>query len=154
MQQKYGTSIAAPREPTKKGHTFSGWMDQDGNLLDAATTVPDYDLTYIAQFTPNQYTLTLLVNGVPYKTELVDYGTELLIDDYEDDDYTYRWDKLPATMPDHDVEVNAVITSIAPLLSGGAGGRLVNDIYDLQGHKVTNPVKGNIYIRNKKKVVY
>ena len=153
LQQKYGTSITPPREPTKKGHTFSGWMDQDGNLLDAATTVPDYDLTYIAQFTPNQYTLTLLVNGVPYKTELVDYGTELLIDDYEDDDYTYRWDKLPATMPDHDVEVNAVVTGIQ-----GQESRVESqesDIYyDLQGHKVTDPVKGNIYIRNKKKVVY
>ncbi|MBP5731270.1 MAG: hypothetical protein J6W50_00985, partial [Bacteroidaceae bacterium] len=120
---------------------------------DAATTVPDYDLTYIAQFTPIQYTLTLLVNGVVYKTELVDYGSELLIDDYEDDDYTYRWDKLPATMPDHDVEVNAVVTGIQ-----GQESRVESqesDIYyDLQGHKVTDPVKGKIYIRNKKKVVY
>jgi hypothetical protein len=56
-------------------------------------------------------------------------------------------------MPAHDVEVHAIITSIAPLLSGEAGGRPVNVYYDLLGRKVKNPQKGHIYIVNGKKIV-
>ena len=74
-------------------------------------------------------------------------------EDPEDDDYFYAWEDEPTIMPAHDVDVHAVITSIAPLLSGGAGGRPVNVYYDLQGRKVKNPQKGHIYIVNGKKIV-
>ncbi|MBR3114665.1 MAG: hypothetical protein IKH47_02655 [Bacteroidaceae bacterium] len=104
--------------------------------------------------TPQIYKLTYLINGVPYKTLEVNYGTAITpLDDIEDDDYYYTWADEPDTMPHHDVDVHAIITSIAPLLSGGAGGRPVNVYYDLQGRKVKNPQKGHIYIVNGKKVV-
>ena len=104
--------------------------------------------------TPQIYKLTYLINGVPYKTLEVNYGTAITpLDDIEDDDYYYTWADEPDTMPHHDVDVHAIITSIAPLLSGGAGGRPVNVYYDLQSRKVANPVKGNIYILNGKKIV-
>ena len=104
---------------------------------------------------PHIYKLTYLIDGEQYKTLNIEEGAKITpLANTEDDDYYYAWEDEPTTMPAHDVEVHAVITSIAPLLSGGAGGRPVNVYYDLQGREVTNPVKGNIYILNGKKIIY
>ena len=144
----YGAEIQLPEVPDKVGYTFGGWKD-------VATTMPDHDLEYHAWYEAISYNLTYYVGGVIYKITSMKYGDPITHEeDPEDDDYFYAWEDEPTIMPAHDVDVHAVITSIAPLLSGGAGGRPVNVYYDLQGHKVTNPVKGNIYIVNKKKIIY
>ncbi|MBQ7742049.1 MAG: InlB B-repeat-containing protein [Bacteroidaceae bacterium] len=144
----YGAEIQLPEVPDKVGYTFDGWKD-------VATTMPDHDLEYHAWYEAISYNLTYYVGGVIYKITSMKYGDPITHEeDPEDDDYFYAWEDEPTTMPNHDVDVHAVITSIAPLLSGGAGGRPVNVYYDLQGRKVTNPVKGNIYIVNKKKIIY
>ena len=144
----YGAEIQLPEVPDKVGYTFGGWKD-------VATTMPDHDLEYHAWYEAISYNLTYYVGGVIYKITSMKYGDPITHEeDPEDDDYFYAWEDEPTIMPAHDVDVHAVITSIAPLLSGGAGGRPVNVYYDLQGHKVTNPVKGKIYIVNKKKVIY
>ena len=144
----YGAEILVPIVEEKVGYTFSGWGD-------VAPTMPDNDLVYRAYYYVNQYKLTYLIDGVVYKTLNVDYDSAITpLGTAEDDDYYYAWEDEPATMPAHDVEVHAVITSVAPLLPEEAGDRPANVYYDLQGREVTNPVKGNIYIRNKKKIVY
>ena len=144
----YGAEIQLPEVPDKVGYTFGGWKD-------VATTMPDHDLEYHAWYEAISYNLTYYVGGVIYKITSMKYGDPITHEeDPEDDDYFYAWEDEPTIMPAHDVDVHAVITSIAPLLSGGAGGRPVNVYYDLQGHKVTNPVKGKIYILNGKKIIY
>lgn len=45
----YGTPIVQPADPTRAGHTFKGWIDQNGQTT-VQTTMPDYDLTYTAQW--------------------------------------------------------------------------------------------------------
>ena len=103
---------------------------------------------------PHMYKLTYLIDGTVYKTLDVEEGKRITpLGTAEDDDYYYAWEDEPATMPAHDVEVHAVITSVAPLLPEEAGGRPANVYYDLQGREVANPVKGNIYILNGKKIV-
>ena len=52
----YGSNIAYPANPSKTGHSFSGW-DKD------IQTVPAENITITAQWTPNKYTVTLDVNG-------------------------------------------------------------------------------------------
>ena len=144
----YGAEIQLPEVPDKVGYTFGGWKD-------VATTMPDHDLEYFAWYSAISYNLTYYVGGVIYKITSMKYGDPITHEeDPEDDDYFYAWEDEPTIMPAHDVDVHAVITSIAPLLSGEAGGRPVNVYYDLQGHKVTNPVKGKIYILNGKKIIY
>ena len=144
----YGASITPLTVPKREGYTFSGWSE-------IPATMPAHDVTITASYNVNYYNLTYLIDRSVYKILKVSYGATITpLGSAEDNKYYYAWEDEPTIMPAHDVDVHAVITSIAPLLSGGAGGRPVNVYYDLQGHKVTNPVKGNIYIVNKKKVIY
>ena len=147
----YGAEIQLPEVPDKVGYTFGGWKD-------VATTMPDHDLEYHAWYAAISYNLTYYVGGVIYKITSMKYGDPITHEeDPEDDDYFYAWEDEPTTMPNHDVDVHAVVTSVrsyAPALSGTPSILEGECYYDLQGHKVTNPVKGNIYIRNKKKIVY
>ena len=54
----YGTSIQAP-QVAKTGYTFNGWSP----TFSVETTMPDNDLTYTAQWTPNTYTVQFDANG-------------------------------------------------------------------------------------------
>ncbi|MCD7734916.1 MAG: InlB B-repeat-containing protein, partial [Clostridiales bacterium] len=60
--------------PTRTGYTFVKWVDENGN--DAAETVTE-DVTYIAVWTANTYTVTLNGNGATLDTETVEatYGS-------------------------------------------------------------------------------
>ena len=53
---RFGSTITAPT-PTRIGYTFTGW---DSNV---ATTMPDEDITYTAQWEINPYTITFDSNG-------------------------------------------------------------------------------------------
>ncbi|EGK2527162.1 LPXTG cell wall anchor domain-containing protein, partial [Listeria monocytogenes] len=60
------TLLTSPAAPTKEGYTFTGWYDAptSGNEWDFATDkMPANDLTLYAQFSINQYTVTLDVDG-------------------------------------------------------------------------------------------
>jgi len=54
---KYGTSFAAPANPTKTGYTFNGWSP----IL--PSTIPAANLTVAAQWTANQYNIVYNGNG-------------------------------------------------------------------------------------------
>ena len=102
---------------------------------------------------PHIYKLTYLIDGVEYKTFDIEEGKTITpLDNPEDDYYYYAWEDVPTTMPDHDVEVHAVITAVGAI---DREQRKENreKLYDLQGREVTNPVKGHIYIQNGKKIV-
>ena len=58
----YGTTIVAPDTPTKTGYTFAGWHNGTG-VVTPATTMPDNDLSYTAQWNLATYTVTLETNG-------------------------------------------------------------------------------------------
>ena len=142
---EYGSTITVPAAPAKTGYTFVSWGD-------VATTMPAKDLTYTAQYKVNQYKLTYMIDGRVYKTYTLDYNSVINPEgDAEDDDYYYGWEDIPDRMPDHDVQVNAYITKVL------GWAKSIDDktaIYTLDGQKVVNPIKGNIYIINGKKVRY
>ena len=50
----YGTSITAPDTPTRTGYTFGGWHNGT-SVVTPATSMPDNNLTYTAQWTANKY---------------------------------------------------------------------------------------------------
>ncbi|MBO4730344.1 MAG: hypothetical protein J5593_02610 [Bacteroidaceae bacterium] len=101
---------------------------------------------------PHIYKLTYYIDDTVYKTVEVEEGKAVTpLANPEDDDYFYAWEDEPTTMPNHDVEVHAVITAIQGLESR-VKGEEKGIYYDVNGRKVTNPGKG-IYIRNKKKIV-
>ena len=94
-------TITIEAEPTKEGHTFSGWSE-------IPETMPANDVTVTGSFTVNSYRLTYVVDGEVYKTSQVDYGTIITPEESPTKTgYTFSgWDEVPSTMPARDVTVS------------------------------------------------
>ena len=72
---EYGATITNPADPTRTGYSFLGWHDGT-DIVTPATTMPDHDLTYTAQWQINTYTVTWIVDGVTKRTDTgVAYNT-------------------------------------------------------------------------------
>ena len=101
----YGTDVVLIDEPTKEGHTFSGWSE-------APTIMPAEDITISGTFTANDYAVTYIVDGEVYKTDSVTYGTEIvLIDEPTKEGHTFSgWSNASATMPAEDITVSGSFT--------------------------------------------
>ena len=92
-----GATITAIAEPTKKGHTFSGWGD-------VPALMPANDLVINGTFTANMHHLTYKIGEVVISEEDIAYGTTLVPPaGYEREGYTLKWSNLPDFMPDNDV---------------------------------------------------
>ena len=106
ITQDYGSEITSPVDPTKVGYTFIGWEPV------IPETMPAGDITCIAQWQINSYTLTYLVDGEEYKTNSVNYDATITPEEEPTKEgYTFSgWEGLPETMPDHDVTVSGTFT--------------------------------------------
>ncbi len=102
---EYGTKITPEVEPTKEGYTFSGWSD-------IPSTMPAKDVTVTGSFTVNKYKLIYMVDGVEYKTQEIEYGSEITPESAPaKEGYTFSgWSDIPATMPAKDVTVTGSFT--------------------------------------------
>ena len=105
ITQDYGTQIAAPANPTRKGYTFKGWDKE------IPETMPAENITVKAQWKINQYTITFDTNGGSEIAPITqDYGTEITAPDNPTrKGYTFKgWDKeIPETMPAENITVKA-----------------------------------------------
>ena len=95
----YGTVIPLPDEPSKEGHTFAGWLPK----FEEGATVPANDITYVAQWTVNQYTITFDTDGGSAVAPITqDYGTAITAPAAPSKEgHTFKgWsEQIPATMP-------------------------------------------------------
>ena len=102
---------------TKTGHTLSGWFTaaSAGTQITASTEITA-NVTYYAQFTPNQHTLTWDANGGAiagtYTKGTVNYGAAITAPTNANvtrAGYTFAgWDATPLTkMPDNDLTYTA-----------------------------------------------
>ena len=108
-EMNYGSTITAPEKPTKEGYTFKGWQGYTDNM-----TVPASNVTFTAQWTINQYTLTFKNGETVYKTITQDYGTAIAKPaDPTKTGYTFDgWDaEIPTTMPAGDMTIKAQWTA-------------------------------------------
>ena len=105
ITQDYGTEIAAPDNPTRKGYTFKG---RDKEIPE---TMPAENMTVKAQWKINQYTITFDTNGGSEIAPITqDYGTEITAPDNPTrKGYTFKgWDKeIPKTMPAENITITA-----------------------------------------------
>ena len=105
ITQDYGTQIAAPANPTRKGYTFKGWDKE------IPETMPAENITLKAQWEINQYTITFDTNGGSEIAPITqDYGTEITAPaNPTRKGYTFKgWDKeIPETMPAENITVKA-----------------------------------------------
>ena len=66
-----GSQIDSVADPTKVGHTFTGWSSE------IPATMPKGGMEITATFTVNEYTLTYMIGDEIYQSSLVAYGTTL-----------------------------------------------------------------------------
>lgn len=95
-----GTAITPEDAPKKEGYTFSEWSG-------LPKTMPNHDVTVIANFTINKYKLTYKVDDKEYKSYEIYYGTTLTPEAYPvKEGHTFSgWSNIPETMPAKDVIV-------------------------------------------------
>ncbi len=108
---EFGTVIVPELSPTEEGYTFSGW-------LGLPETMPAHDLTVNGSFSVNSYCLSLYLNDVLYHSEILDFGTPIIVTDPvvpEGMKFDGWDDEIPETMPAHDVEIYghySILTSV------------------------------------------
>ena len=110
ITQDYDSSITAPEEPTREGYTFSGWLPA------VPATMPAENMTCVAQWTINQYTITFDTNGGSVVDAITqDYSSTITAPaDPTREGYEFAgWDKtIPTTMPAENVTITATWTPI------------------------------------------
>ena len=99
-----GTTIVPPADtPFKDGFTFTGW----NGLVDV---MPDADVTAMAEFTQTKFALTWILEGGDEPFNQVDsltFGDPITTPAVpEKVGYSVRWDNVPATMPESDIEIH------------------------------------------------
>ena len=99
----YGAAVETVADPAKEGHTFAGWS------AIAPETMPAKNLTFVAQWTVNKYTVTWIVDG---EETVVSYAYGAAVTAAADpakEGYTFTgWSAtVPATMPAKDLTFTA-----------------------------------------------
>ena len=101
----YQSAITPLENPTKEGHTFSGWSE-------IPETMPANDVTVAGSFSVNSYKITYMVDGELYKEVTCNYGTTITAEAAPIKvGHTFSgWDGLPKTMPANDITVTGSFT--------------------------------------------
>ena len=101
--QDFGTAISV-ETPTREGYSFA-WDEE------LPETMPAQNLTINGEYTINQYTLNLSIDGNTYTSFTLNYGTEIIVNEPTREGYSFAWEKpIPATMPAYDQTINGVFT--------------------------------------------
>ena len=112
----YGSAITEPKEPTKDSHIFKGWYSEDLGWYSASAgvTVPDFNVTYTAQWELDKVTVRFVFwDDNKFEYEL-DPGAEITVipEVPAREGYTFKgWDKdIPKYVPETGGElvINAV----------------------------------------------
>ena len=146
---EYGDAIIIPTIPNLEGNTFSGWGE-------VAETVPANDVTYSAYYIANVYKVYYFVGSKLVNMVEVTYGEpipEYIYEPTTEGDEFLGWiGDTYETMPAHDVIYTANIYNGIDVMSTN-NSQQSKVFYDLTGRRVTNPIKGGIYIINGRKVM-
>ena len=143
----YNAVIPEMEEPTKEGHTFSGWENVPERM-------PAQDITIIGSFTVNSYNAIFLVDNALYAMLSVNYGEAIeLPEPPSKEGFVFDgWEGLPVTMPAKDIVLIAIFTDVTGVDDVKSEIGKVKIIYDLNGRAVENPTNG-IYVVDGKKVL-
>ena len=132
----YGTAITLPEEPTKEGHTFSGWSK-------TPETMPAHDVTVSGTFSVNQYTVTYIIDGEVFATYTINYGENITMPDVpEREGYDFAWvDEIPETMPAKDIVINGAYTPISSIADITNANEVLY-IYTINGQRIDELQEG------------
>lgn len=120
---EYGTAITPIEEPTKEGHTFSGWSE-------IPATMPAHNVEVNGSFTANKYKVIFSSDGAVIKEETLPFGTSITAPaNPTKTGYTFTgWNPaVDATVPAHDVTYTAEFTVNIYKVSYYVGDELVHE---------------------------
>ena len=104
--QDVGTAVSKPADPIKEGYTFSRWLPEIPGVM------PSDDLTVVAQWTVNTYTITFdTLGGSAVAAVSQAYGTVVTVPaDPTKEGFTFvKWDQeIPGTVPARNMTISAV----------------------------------------------
>ncbi|MCQ2446008.1 MAG: InlB B-repeat-containing protein, partial [Clostridia bacterium] len=144
----YGTKLTAPALGEKEHYTLTGWQDADGVYWDFDADVVTTDLTLYAVWAIDTFDVTYFVDGAPYQSLTVDYGTLLTApDDPEKEHYTFdgwftaedeKWDF--DTPIESDLDLYAKFSPIEFTVTFDSnGGSEVSPVTVLEGSTIEAP---------------
>ena len=130
---EYGASVSPEAEPSKEGHTFSGWSN-------IPATMPANDVTVTGSFTINKYKLTYVVDSDEYQSYQIEYGATITPEaEPTKEGYSFSgWSNIPATMPAHDVTVSGTFSKGAYKLIYKVDGEVYKTINYDYGTTITS----------------
>ena len=136
---KYGETVVAIENPTKVGHTFTGWSEE------LPVKMPANDITVEATWTVNSYKITFDVDGNLTEKTLKYGETVVAIENPTKVGHTFAgWsEELPETMPANDITVEATWTVNSYKITFDVDGNLTEKTFKY-GESVTaieNPTK-------------
>ena len=136
----FGADITPENAPEREGYTFSGWDGLPG-------TMPAGNVTVTGHYTVNEYWVTYMVDGKPYTSEKVAYGSVIVPPEVpEKEGFEFEWSYIPDTMPAKDIMVyGSYTTGIAEIMAD----RNVAGIYSIDGKCLSRPQRGLNIIRMK-----
>ena len=118
----YGTAITLPEEPTKEGHTFSGWSE-------VPETMPAEDVTISGSFIVNKYLVTFMIDDIVLASDSLEYGSTITLPSTPPnrEGYTFSgWGEVAETVPANDVTYNACYIANVYKVYYFVGAKLVN----------------------------
>ena len=145
IKQDYATEVEAPTNPERTGYTFAGWTPE------VPATIPAENITCVAQWTINQYTITFNTAGGSVIAPITqDYATAVVAPaNPTRDGYTFAgWDKdIPTNIPAENVTITATWTPVNYTISYELDGGNVDGVnptsYTIESAPITliNPTK-------------
>ena len=104
---EYGSEIILIDEPTREGHTFSGWSE-------APKSMPADNITIYGTFTANKYFITFKIGDEVIFSAPIEYGASIVAPEVpEKEGYSFDgWSEMPETVPAHDVIVYGTFTKL------------------------------------------
>ena len=136
----FGTKLTPETPPSKEGCTFSGWSE-------IPETMPAKDVVVTGSFSVNSYNVTFKYGDAVLTTAMVEYGAVIpLPESLDSDRYTLvEWLDVPASMPAHDIIIQASFTDGVKTIHEG---QRQEDHYQLNGVRVNKLQKGVNIIRS------
>ena len=102
---EFNETITPLEQPSKEGHTFSGWIGMPA-------TMPAEDIIITGSYLINKYQITYIVDGEVHATDSIEYGDKIIVvDSPTEKGYSFSgWKGIPSTMPAGDVTVTGTFT--------------------------------------------
>ncbi len=149
----FGTTVALPTPAAKKGHTFKGWFDENGNEFTAESTVPVGGVKLTAKFEKNTYiatfdaTIGAFEDGEKTKTVPTVYGEQIVAPaNPVKEGYKFiDWDDEVGAMSDADKTFTAVWQiqsyNVTWNFDNGEDAQVDTVVYDEPVNAPADPVK-------------